>query len=340
LGLVRPINGRYIAGVCAALGRATNTDPILWRVLLPALTLLGGIGLLVYVFGWLLIPSEGDEVSPFESLIGRGRSRTSPWLAAILTAIAAFAVIGIFADGPGAGAILVAAVVAAIVLVLSRGGAQPAAPADQTQQLAPTRKPTGARRILFSLVLLAIGGLALLDLSNVVDPPASAYFALAVAVLGIGMMIASFTGRVRGPVTLGILLTLGLAATTAAGDARWDSDIREVSYQPASAGQLLDRYDEDSASITLDLTRVDFAGVDRVIDVHVNVGEVRVLLPANVDTTIDAKVHVGDVTAFDHRNAGINPDRLTATDYGLDGPGGGTLHINADVNVGEIEVIR
>jgi phage shock protein PspC (stress-responsive transcriptional regulator) len=43
-GLVRPVTGRNFAGVCAAVGRATNTDPILWRVLFAVLTLFGGSG--------------------------------------------------------------------------------------------------------------------------------------------------------------------------------------------------------------------------------------------------------------------------------------------------------
>src|SRR6185437_427966 len=30
-GLVRPVHGRMFAGVCAGFGRATNTDPVLWR---------------------------------------------------------------------------------------------------------------------------------------------------------------------------------------------------------------------------------------------------------------------------------------------------------------------
>src|SRR5205814_2152264 len=40
-GLVRPARGRVLAGVCAAIGRATNTDPVLWRVLFAVLTLAG-----------------------------------------------------------------------------------------------------------------------------------------------------------------------------------------------------------------------------------------------------------------------------------------------------------
>ena len=76
--LVRPRQGRYIAGVCAALGRATNTDPVLWRVLLAVLGFFGGIGVLLYLIGWLVIPAEGDTASPIESLLGQGRSGMAP----------------------------------------------------------------------------------------------------------------------------------------------------------------------------------------------------------------------------------------------------------------------
>jgi phage shock protein PspC (stress-responsive transcriptional regulator) len=77
-GLARPSQGRVIAGVCAAVGRATNTDPVLWRVLFAVFSLAGGLGLVLYLLGWLLIPAEGDSGSPVEALFGRGRTSTNP----------------------------------------------------------------------------------------------------------------------------------------------------------------------------------------------------------------------------------------------------------------------
>ncbi|WP_262283125.1 PspC domain-containing protein [Micromonospora sp. MA102] len=88
-GLVRPREGRYLAGVCAAIGRATNTDPVLWRVLLAVLGFFGGIGLLVYVTAWLIIPGEGDTASPVESMLGRGRSSMSPITVIVLSIVVA-----------------------------------------------------------------------------------------------------------------------------------------------------------------------------------------------------------------------------------------------------------
>src|SRR5438067_10198675 len=88
-GLVRPARGRVLAGVCAAIGRATNTDPVLWRVLFAVLTLAGGVSIVVYPIGWPLIPTEGDTGAPLEALVGRRPSRNSPVLGVIVGLIPA-----------------------------------------------------------------------------------------------------------------------------------------------------------------------------------------------------------------------------------------------------------
>ena len=87
-GLIRPATGRQIAGVCAGIGRATDTDPLLWRVLFAVGVLFGGVGLVAYLLGWLLMPAEGDTGSPIEALFGRGHSSTSPPTAVLLAGAA------------------------------------------------------------------------------------------------------------------------------------------------------------------------------------------------------------------------------------------------------------
>jgi phage shock protein PspC (stress-responsive transcriptional regulator) len=98
-GLVRPTRGRLLAGVCGALGRATNTDPVLWRVVLAVLTIFGGIGVLAYLLGWVLLPAEGDSASPLEALLGRGHSGTSATLT-VIAALIIVASIGAFVAEP------------------------------------------------------------------------------------------------------------------------------------------------------------------------------------------------------------------------------------------------
>jgi phage shock protein PspC (stress-responsive transcriptional regulator) len=98
-GLVRPINGRWLAGVCAAFARATNTDPVLWRVIAVVLGLFWGVGLLAYIVAWLLIPAEGDTASPIEALFGRGRSRTNSVVTAIVGVGAIIAFFAVMSGG-------------------------------------------------------------------------------------------------------------------------------------------------------------------------------------------------------------------------------------------------
>uniref|UniRef100_UPI003B3B3AA6 PspC domain-containing protein n=1 Tax=Micromonospora sp. TaxID=1876 RepID=UPI003B3B3AA6 len=120
-GLIRPRDGRYLAGVCAAIGRATNTDPVLWRVLLAVLGFFGGVGILVYVAAWLIIPGEGDSASPLESMLGRGRSSMSPITVIVLTILVAVSFGYIVTDAFRA-VLLGAAILIGGALLLNRDG--------------------------------------------------------------------------------------------------------------------------------------------------------------------------------------------------------------------------
>ncbi|WP_406072792.1 PspC domain-containing protein [Micromonospora sp. NBC_01638] len=123
-GLVRPREGRYLAGVCAAIGRATNTDPVLWRVLLAVLGFFGGIGILVYVAAWLIIPNEGDTASPIESMLGRGRSSMSP-VTVIILGILVAASFGYIVTDAFRAVLLGAAILVAGALLLNRDSRNP-----------------------------------------------------------------------------------------------------------------------------------------------------------------------------------------------------------------------
>lgn len=57
--LVRPRDGRVLAGVCAGLGRRFGIDPWVARLLFVLiLMVLPGSQLLVYPILWLVIPNE------------------------------------------------------------------------------------------------------------------------------------------------------------------------------------------------------------------------------------------------------------------------------------------
>jgi len=135
--LVRPRQGRYVAGVCAALARATNTDPVLWRVLIAVLGVLSGVGVLLYLIGWLIIPAEGDTASPIESLLGKGRSGMAPLSVVLLGAAAVLSFAFIVHDGVRT-SILAAAVIVGAVLLIKRTGSTSSGEAATFPGAAPT----------------------------------------------------------------------------------------------------------------------------------------------------------------------------------------------------------
>jgi len=512
-GLVRPVHNRYIAGVCGAFARATNTDPVLWRVALPVLTVLGGFGILVYLLGWLLIPAEGDSASPVESLFRHGRSSTSKLVTIVLGIISVAWIVGTFSTGIGWKIVVAAAVVGAIVVIgSSRGnngprwstrpvepqpGADPygygwyaasgqtaaagvpaagvpaagaptagaastgsatdsaatpgwsvdpiatgtdpiatatgtgwpestgwhstsgaapgtlpepdpltdvppypTAPGDstvageagwqspayrppfapggpyaQSDPYAPTaaftnlyddpaypvgfpgltpdaagapppppptppgqrRRSTVARRTTLFATVLVVGVLGILDATNATSVPAPAYFAAALATVGLGLVIGSMFGRVRGPIFLGIVLAIGLVVTSLTSAYHGE----QVTIRPASFAELPTTYEGSVGQVTVDLRRLNFTGQDRRIDLQLSAGQILVKLPPNVDAHVVAKVGAGDTMIFgEHNNSGVRA-HANVTNDGADGPGGGEITINANIAfAGLVEVKR
>ncbi|WP_285482403.1 PspC domain-containing protein [Amycolatopsis sp. NBRC 101858] len=126
----RPHAGRKVAGVAAAIGYRYGIDPVVVRIALVVATIFGGFGVPFYLLGWLFLPGESDEVSGFESLIGRGRSSVSPAFAVVLSVLTVVSIGGSFSgswfDG---GALISFALITIALYLLHRNRGQENRPA-------------------------------------------------------------------------------------------------------------------------------------------------------------------------------------------------------------------
>src|SRR3954451_9539807 len=57
----RSRSDRRVAGVSGGLGRHLDIDPLIVRVAFVVLTFFGGVGLLLYLALWLLLPEDGSD---------------------------------------------------------------------------------------------------------------------------------------------------------------------------------------------------------------------------------------------------------------------------------------
>lgn len=69
--LRRRTSDRVIGGVAGGIGDYFNVDPLLIRIGFVGLIIFGGAGLVLYLVAWLLMPAEGQDLSPVETVIRR-----------------------------------------------------------------------------------------------------------------------------------------------------------------------------------------------------------------------------------------------------------------------------
>jgi len=130
--LSRQTRGRMLGGVAGGTATYLGVDPVIIRIAFVALTLFGGLGVVLYAIGWLLIPEDGAEESLAQNALngqGSGRHR---WAAIVVAVIAVIVFFSLLSGGPrswgpgwffGAGLVWVAVAAVAILAVARVGGA-------------------------------------------------------------------------------------------------------------------------------------------------------------------------------------------------------------------------
>lgn len=69
----RSVSDRKLSGLAGGIARMWNVDPVLVRVAFCILALSGGLGVVLYLSGWLMIPSEDRESSVLDDAVPQTR---------------------------------------------------------------------------------------------------------------------------------------------------------------------------------------------------------------------------------------------------------------------------
>jgi phage shock protein PspC (stress-responsive transcriptional regulator) len=135
--LLRSRDDRVLAGVAGGLGRWLDVDPVIFRVTFGLLTLFGGLGIIAYLIGYLLIPDESTGEALVSSRLLPDLRRLTHQQRALLGWGAAGICVLIAIAGHRSTTVAVLIIVAAVA-VLSARAATPS-----TQRLSRPRSSTG-----------------------------------------------------------------------------------------------------------------------------------------------------------------------------------------------------
>lgn len=58
--LFRSTRNRVLGGVCGGFAQYFNIDPVLVRIIFVLLMLFSGVGILIYIISWILMPASQE----------------------------------------------------------------------------------------------------------------------------------------------------------------------------------------------------------------------------------------------------------------------------------------
>lgn len=188
--------------------------------------------------------------------------------------------------------------------------------------------------IVTGIVLVILGTVWLLDAADLVSVRLTMVVPIALAVVGLALIVGSFRGQHPGLVTLGVFLTIAtlLISFVPAGFRGGIGD-REITVTQES--QLEERYDLALGKLTLDLSGLEMTE-SATIAMSVGAGEIQVRMPPDIPFRVEASVGAGEVLVLDEASEGLLPTH-NYTSPGFD-TAPVTLTLNVNVGAGKVEV--
>jgi len=389
--LIRPNEGRVLAGVAQGLANRFDIAPWVVRAAFILFAFAGGAGVALYAAGWFLIRSE-DEAESVAERVFSGATTSRSWIGIGLVFLAALILLDKFTFLSGGVVWAVGLLIVGLLLytgdlprLMNRSGdqAESQGPDDKegVQQMTttdtkvsaletpihattppsggtvgggvpPTPTPTppilpsAARaprehsmlgRLTIGFILLGLGVLALLDnLPGVaVEPEPRHYMALAVTILGIGLLVGAFLGRARWLILVGVIMVPTMLFSPVF-EYEWTSENFERSVAPNTFAEVESVYSLEIGNLFIDLTELPWNGQTIEMSISVDAGNVELRLPEGVGLTGSAEVSVGRVAGPGRETSGLGNPALM-----FDSPGPrGTVNLDARVDIGNIEISR
>ncbi len=351
--LHRSRSHRVVAGVARGIADRFGVAPWVVRAGFIVLVFAAGVGALLYLAGWLLIPEEGTDrsvlgiSSPTDTslilgvaLIGIGLAVLLGWMGIVrgdLVVGTALVVCGVLLyrwnpSRPDADVGQTADIYATDGSQTAIVERQPAVPPPPPPPPKPRKPPSMLGRLTMALALVAIGVVALLDVTGILAPTALHYLGIGLGVIALGLLIGSFWGRAKWLVIPGLLI-LPLLFAARFSQLTLDYTATNQVIRPLEVDDLLPEYRIETGSLLLDLGALDLDGAAVAVEVSVGAGELIVQLPDGVAVDAVVTAQAGEIEILGQHAAGLDIRR--AISYAGDE---GSVDLDASVGIGTAEV--
>lgn len=367
--LRRSTGDRLVGGVCGGLGRRYAIDPVILRVLFVVAVFASGVGLLVYLALWLLLPQDTDPAP--DPLTRNVLALVVGLVVAFGALMAAFGWLGSLGAFTG---VLVAALLVGIVWWVLQQDRSPraalstSAPAPEwapptgfayggtgapsqppTEPYPPAPYPPARPRersflgLITVLAAIVVGaGLSAMSAAGIWSIGAAGGLAAVLGVLAIGLLVGAFAGRARWLIVLALPLALLVGAVAHVAPILSDGvpgGVGERSWTPTATGH----YELGVGDATLDLTDwATSATADQphgqTVSATLGIGELTVLVPRTWDVTVTAETGVGRVSLNGDQLAENRMDQPVDLTLPATGTAAGELRLQLDARVGDINI--
>ncbi|WP_028933892.1 PspC domain-containing protein [Pseudonocardia spinosispora] len=283
---------KKIAGVCGAIGRRYDIDPVLVRIGFVVAAIYG-VGILLYLAAWVVLPADPNE-PPSGPFANRASGSVHPivMIAAIVAAL--FALSSLMRGGLGLIAGLV--VTAGLLYLLHQNRADRGLPGTEPRPVAtpdpepgpapvpspsllgadpfapdlpghgeppppPKRRRKPLTAIVFALAVLTGGVVAsIILMAGGPGGPDAVRLVLGcvLAVIALGLLLGAFLHQGRGLILLAIPLVLIAFGVTKARINHWEQS-GELRIAPTTVAGLAETYHRGFGTVELDLTQLDLS---------------------------------------------------------------------------------
>lgn len=370
--LRRSSSDRVLAGVAGGIAARLDIPAWVVRVAFVVLAFAGGLGVALYIAGWILIPEDGDS-EPIASGLTRRIQDGSGWMGIALIGIGV--IIAASSIDFIRGDLAVAVFIGVVGVLLYRGelgggskststddtastpeptgtssaslanfdhqeGTVPPPPPSQVappqteppKPPEPTRPPSILGRLTIALALIASGVMAFLDYAVTSFDPTPRHY-LGLVVGILGVGLV--VGSVIGRARGLIFVGILLAPLlifSPLAEFELNSGIGQRRVAPTSVSEIAPSYELAIGELVVDLRDVDFSGETVNLETSVGIGSLRVLVPSNVAVEVDAEVGIGEAQAFGVVRSGL------ARSLEVSQEGAGTLVLDAQTLIGEVRI--